>query len=116
MGRIEALAALGLAAFKKPRDLQSIHKAAVPRETLTYPAIPLFNERAIGRVGTFEIPDSNARMVSEICNSLDAIPLAMKLSAACVNVMGLEVLVDGFGGNRLRSENGRGRSGTRHKS
>ena len=56
-------------------------------EALAFAAVELFVERATS-AREFEFSDANARAVSEICRSLDGIPLAIELAAARVETFG----------------------------
>ena len=59
------------------------------RDALTYPAVQLFVERVTSSVGRFELSDSDAPVVAEICRRLDGIALAIELAAGRVDVFGL---------------------------
>jgi predicted ATPase/DNA-binding winged helix-turn-helix (wHTH) protein len=51
---------------------------------LSYPAVQLFVERASAAAAAFELSDSNAGQVAEICRRLDGNPLAIEFAAARV--------------------------------
>ena len=55
-------------------------------------SIELFVERARSADQTFELTDSNLRMVTSICHQLDGIPLAIELAAARMGQMSLNHL------------------------
>jgi predicted ATPase/DNA-binding winged helix-turn-helix (wHTH) protein len=58
-------------------------------EALTYPAVELFVERVKSSGGPFELRDSDAPVVADICRRLDGIALAIELAAGRVEVFGL---------------------------
>jgi len=58
-------------------------------ETLTFPAVQLFVERAAASLGEFELSDADAPIVAEICQRLDGLPLAIEFAAARVDVFGV---------------------------
>ncbi len=49
-------------------------------------SVQLFAERAMAVRPQFAISDENARIIAEICNRLDGLPLAIELAAARLNV------------------------------
>jgi predicted ATPase/DNA-binding SARP family transcriptional activator len=59
-------------------------------ELQRYEAIHLFVERAAAALPTFELTQPNARLVTQICRSLDGIPLAIELAAARVKTLTVE--------------------------
>ena len=56
---------------------------------LSSPAVVLFVERAAASLGGFDLSDSEAATVAEICSKLDGIPLAIELAAARVPTFGI---------------------------
>ena len=56
---------------------------------LTYSAVQLFVERVTSSVSRFELSDSDAPVVADICRRLDGIALAIELAAGRVDVFGL---------------------------
>ena len=58
-------------------------------DALTYPAAQLFVERVTSTVGRFELRDTDAPVVADICRRLDGIALAIELAAGRVDVFGL---------------------------
>jgi predicted ATPase/DNA-binding winged helix-turn-helix (wHTH) protein len=58
-------------------------------DALTYPAVQLFVERVTSSVGPFELTDTDAPVVADICRRLDGIALAIELAAGRVDVFGL---------------------------
>ncbi len=62
-------------------------------EALRFPGVRLFVERtAATNLDGFELSDSDAPVVSEICRRLDGIALAIELAAGCVNTFGVREL------------------------
>ena len=60
-------------------------------KALAFPAVELFVEHATSTT-EFEFGDANTQAVSEICRSLDGIPLAIELAAALVGTFGVRGL------------------------
>jgi len=66
-------------------------------QALVFPAVQLFVERATASLDTFELKNTEAPIVADICRRLDGIPLAIELAAGqveVVGVMGLAALLD----------------------
>ncbi len=61
-------------------------------EALSYPAVQLFNERAMATIDSFVLADADVPAVLEICRRLDGMPLALELAAAQVDVFGVRGL------------------------
>jgi predicted ATPase/DNA-binding winged helix-turn-helix (wHTH) protein len=61
-------------------------------EALAFPAVQLFVERAAANLGEFELSDTNAPLVVDICGKLDGIPLAIEFAAARVEALGVHGL------------------------
>jgi predicted ATPase len=59
------------------------------REALGSPAVQLFVEQAASALGEFELSDSNAPHVVEICCRLDGLALAIEIAAARVAAFGV---------------------------
>jgi predicted ATPase/DNA-binding winged helix-turn-helix (wHTH) protein len=59
------------------------------KDALTYSAVQLFAERVTSNLGHFELSDPEARVVSDICRSLDGVALAIELAAGRVEAFGL---------------------------
>ena len=70
-------------------DLPSNAVDLTANDALRYPAIQLFNERAIAAADSFAFVDADVPAVFEICRRLDGIPLALELAAARVDAFGV---------------------------
>jgi len=81
--RVQRLAPLGL-------PPESARLSAT--EALAFPAVQLFVERAAASLDGFELGDSDAPAVADICRRLDGIPLAIELAAGRVDAFGLRDL------------------------
>jgi predicted ATPase len=80
-----------------PLSVPPISPAITAAEALAFPAVQLFAERAIACVDSFELTDSNAPMVSDICRKLDGIALAIELAAGRIDTLGVAGLVSSLG-------------------
>lgn len=61
-------------------------------EALSYPALELFNERALAALDGFILGDTEIPLALEICRRLDGVPLAIELAAAQVDMLGVDGL------------------------
>lgn len=61
-------------------------------EALRFPAVQLFTERALACDGSYQLTDTDAPLVAEICTRLDGLPLAIELAATRVSLFGLRGL------------------------
>jgi predicted ATPase/DNA-binding winged helix-turn-helix (wHTH) protein len=55
-------------------------------------AVELFVERAVTGEQSFELTDENAAIVTQICRTLDGLPLAIELAAARLRLFGIQEL------------------------
>jgi predicted ATPase/DNA-binding winged helix-turn-helix (wHTH) protein len=58
-------------------------------ESLSYPALQLFVERAAASAGGYELKDKDVPIVAQICRRLDGIALAIELAASRVDAFGV---------------------------
>src|SRR5262249_42839046 len=63
-------------------------------QSLRYEAIDLFEERARAVAPSFKVTPGNIAAVSEICQRLDGIPLAIELAAARLKMLSVEQIND----------------------
>ncbi len=69
----------------------SIPQAGASLESLAeYEAVELFIERAALTLPTFKLTEENAQAIVDICRRVDGIPLALELTAACVNILNVD--------------------------
>jgi predicted ATPase len=61
-------------------------------EAQSFPAVELFNERAVATLDGFDLADADIPVALEICRRLDGVPLALELAAAQVDVFGVRGL------------------------
>jgi predicted ATPase/DNA-binding winged helix-turn-helix (wHTH) protein len=72
-----------------PLDCPSSDEGLKASEVLAFPAAQLFIERVAANSSQFELSDSDAPIVAEICLKLDGIALAIELAAGQVNAYGI---------------------------
>jgi predicted ATPase/DNA-binding winged helix-turn-helix (wHTH) protein len=72
-----------------PLEIPAASIDLTAHDALTYPAVELFVERVTSSVGRFELSDTDAPVVADICRRLDGIALAIELAAGRVDVFGL---------------------------
>lgn len=87
----EALGIAGETAYRVPSLPTPDRKEALNVEQLQdCESAQLFIERAAQILPTFKITDANSSAISQICQRLDGIPLAIELAAARVKVLSVE--------------------------
>lgn len=79
--RVEGEHIYRLAPLASPPDDGSL----TATQALTFPSVQLFVERAIAGGQRFELSDTDAPIVSQICRRLDGIALAIELAASRTN-------------------------------
>ena len=62
-------------------------------EAMSFPAVELFNERAMATLDGSDLAEADIPIALEICRRLDGVPLAIELAAAQVDVFGVRGLV-----------------------
>jgi predicted ATPase/DNA-binding XRE family transcriptional regulator len=83
-----------------PMSLPDQASPPIPEVLEGYEGIRLFVERARAIKPSFALTEENALAVAEICNRLDALPLAIELAATRVNVLSPQAILARLG-NRL---------------
>lgn len=61
-----------------------------------FPAVELFLERTAACIGEFALNDADAAAVSDICDTLDGLPLAIELAARRVSSLGIAAVAAGL--------------------
>jgi predicted ATPase/DNA-binding winged helix-turn-helix (wHTH) protein len=90
----EALRTAGEWVYRlRPMATPPVSDSLTAAEALAFPAVQLFVERASASLDGFELTDSNAAVVAEICRSLDGLALAIELTAARIDLFGLQGLL-----------------------
>jgi predicted ATPase/DNA-binding winged helix-turn-helix (wHTH) protein len=84
-------------------------------EALGFPAVQLFVERAAASRDSFELTDTDAPIVADICRKLDGIALAIELAAARTNVFSIRELSTRLE-DRLQLLQGRRTAVPRHRT
>jgi len=83
--RVEGEHAYWLAPLESPSPQNTVSAA----EALSFPAVKLFLERAAASGCRFELSEADVPIVSDICERLDGIPLALEFAAARVAAHGI---------------------------
>src|SRR6267154_4864660 len=77
-----------------PLDTPPESSALSAEEVRGYPAVELFEERAAFALGGYQISDTDAPYVAEICRRLDGIALAIELAAGRLAGLGVQGLAN----------------------
>lgn len=83
---------------------------------LDFEAVQLFVERAKASLDGFELTDSDAPVVADLCRRLDGNPFAIELAAARVDVFGVGGLAEQLDTQPLLATQGRRTARARHRS
>lgn len=86
--RLEGEQVMRLQPFALPDSAQVLKAAAA----LEYEAVQLFVDKAAKVQLNFALTDSNAQIVTQICQNLDGMPLAIELAAARASVVPVEAI------------------------
>ena len=73
-----------------PLECPPYTESLTAAQALGFPAVQLFVKQATNTVHGFELTDTDAPIVAEICRSLDGIALAVELAASRVGVHGVQ--------------------------
>jgi predicted ATPase/DNA-binding transcriptional regulator YiaG len=84
-----------------PLPLPDLSAASSPEVLLRQAAVELFIQRTRAILPDFDVDESNARIVAEICTHLDGLPLAIELAAARMKLLTLPSLLERLS-HRLR--------------
>ncbi len=76
-------------------------EARNPDVLIQYEAVQLFIERAQAVKPNFQLTDDNARIIAQICQHLDGLPLAIELAAARIRLFSPQALLERLG-NRFK--------------
>lgn len=85
------------------------------QEALMFPAVQLFVDRATDRLDSFELGDTDAPAVADICRRLDGIALAIELAATRIDAFGVRNLLKQLD-DRFRLLVGRRSGPERHRT
>ncbi|HTI82785.1 MAG TPA: winged helix-turn-helix domain-containing protein, partial [Acetobacteraceae bacterium] len=73
-----------------PLEVPPPNAGMTAADILAFPAVQLFVERVAASAGGFELTDTDAPVVAEICQKLDGIALALELAAGRVGAYGIQ--------------------------
>jgi predicted ATPase/DNA-binding CsgD family transcriptional regulator len=103
-----------LATSREPIGVAGEVTWRVPSLSVADEAVELFADRARLAQPSFTVTDDNAAVVSEICQRLDGMPLAIELAAARVRAMSLAEILDSLH-DRFRLLTGGARTAVRRQ-
>jgi predicted ATPase/DNA-binding winged helix-turn-helix (wHTH) protein len=83
---------------------------------LTFSAVQLFVERAAAHSGGFDLNDSEAQVIGDICRRLDGLALALELAAGRVGIYGINGIAALLGGPSGLQWHGRRTAPPRHQT
>ena len=103
-----------LATSREPIGVPGEATWRVPSLSVADEAIELFADRARLTRTDFSVTDDNAATMTEICERLDGMPLAIELAAARVRALSLAEILDGLR-DRFRLLTGGARTAVRRQ-
>lgn len=103
-----------LTTSREPLGVQGELSRRVPSLPLADEAIELFTDRARRARSEFVVGQANVALVTEICERLDGMPLAIELAAARVRTLSLRQIVDSLH-DRFRLLTGGARTAVRRQ-
>jgi DNA-binding winged helix-turn-helix (wHTH) protein len=80
-----------------PLDVPPASSSLSAEEVRRYPAVEIFEERAASALGGYQINETDAPYVAEICRRLDGIALAIELAAGRLAGLGVQGLANSVG-------------------
>lgn len=80
----------------KPLAFPQAGEGMTAEAALAYPAVKLFVDRAASSGSGFDLKDSDAPLVSQLCRELDGIALAIELTAGRIEALGLKAITSHF--------------------
>src|ERR1019366_8824953 len=73
-----------------PLRLPGTHASEPLAQLRLNESVILFSERATAATGRFDLAESNAAVVADLCRRLDGLPLAIELAAVRTRVLSVE--------------------------
>ena len=76
-----------------PLELPPNSSGLTASEAIAFPSVQLFVERVAANLDGFELNDTDAPVVADICRKLEGMPLAIELAATRVDAFGIRQLL-----------------------
>jgi len=99
-----------------PLEVPDNPSGITPAKALEFPGVQLFVERAGAILDGFELNDTDAPIVSDICRKLSGIALAIELAAARIDAFGVQQLAALLDDRFRILSHGRSTAQARHRS
>ena len=99
-----------------PLGLPPASASMTAAELMTFSAVQLFVDRAASCLGGYELTDTDAAAVAEICRRLDGIALAIELAAGRLDTLGIRGLANSLKDSFLALTRGRRTALARHQT